>query len=1185
MKIKYYFMSAVIILNTLFSIGVFAEEKSDDNVLFSLDFEKYDGSLTSETGFDEIVGSSNYPTIIDEEHGTSYGTTTTSVSRAKKDLDSVISEGVYYLSFDTYKSKKADLTYIRLGNQDYKGYSANSLYETFLMNDSVISFYKNTKGWSIDSAQLKYETNRWYNIGMWFDFNERRVMYYVDGELLGSSGMNAGLTGIKCVWFISESGTGLNLAAFDNIFMTKVDLDEARRLDGVGVTVPEYIKNPIGLSISSQEIGHIFTGGTAPEFDVEYRNKDSADVRFDAQYTVKNSRGETVWTNTEAHDVEGGGSKTVKVQPDVSEFDIYTLNITTETEDGSVMSKTIEVSIANTPSKDVKNYKYGMCMHTNKGGRTSVEEGLPTMGKIGTGFVREDFAWGNYETQKGVYGFNGSVKQYYDKWFEYLEKENLKPLLIWGGTNSAAGTEGGTVPRNKEGLEALEAAAYHFASEYKGRADYFEFTNEPDFNRQEAMSCAEYATALQYFYRGIKRGNPDAVVLAGGTSRANHGWLEGVLKEGGYGYCDAVSCHPYQGQNSPESGKWVEMAGAVKDMLKKNGWDDIEVWVTEANTSSGIQYNTAEGQGWNLVRHYALIDAYDVVDTFISYQFQTNEFSKTDNEAWFGTVHGWSVDNAYGAKPAFMFASNYFAMTEGASFEKILQYDNTYILQYKKEDGTSVFMMYVNRDAEQVTLDLGSESGILYDKYGNPTEIFGIDGNYTFTLDDAPIYFETKAERFELSQDEKIHINSVYEELPVGQTAVFKVEADIDADIDIKAKDNYEVVKGENNEFYVTMKERSEVFDYESRNNEIGMNVFRDYAELTVHKDGRIYASMNLSIGFVESQIDGSIKIMPYSDNDKKHWKNEIKIKNNNTEKEVSGTLTFESPKLMSEVIAPRRIENLKPGEETVIYINIPTELVNSSQLYEAVFTIDDGEEYKFYAGDCARSSHYNQPKALTAKSLNKAKEETIIDGVINEEEWDGYRISVFDKSEVNYGSAGLVIDGVVERPTFGADADYGGKDDFAGEIYAKWDEDFLYVAAIVKDDVYYQKEVPVRLYLDDCFYVVSKNALTQRHDTRIDMAMTEFDGNTYMFTNWTPLYDELAAGIIKPEIYGNELKVVRKQDVTIYEGKIPWRILIADEKAEKYTNVYLSFNVRDYDGDRDKSYNTGGWYCFVDYK
>lgn len=881
LKIKCCFISVVIILNTLFSIAVFADDNlyaDGDNVLISMDFENYDGSVMSETGFDEIVGNGNFNTVIDEEHGTSYGTTTSSVSRARKDID-LISDGVYYFLFDTYKSNKEGLTYIRFGDQDYKEFAAENLYETFLMNSSVMSFYKGTKGWSIDSSQMSYECNRWYNIGMWLDFNNRTVMYYVDGEPLGKSSMNSGLKGIKCIWVISESKSGSNLVAFDNIYLTKVDFDTAQRLNESGVTVPEYIKNTLEISIDSQEIGHIFSDNQVPKFDVTYKNKSSEKVEFSVEYTVKNSRGEVAWSNEDKIGIDGKESKTTEIIPDVSKYDIYTLDITTKIGEGETSEKSVEFSLINGPSKGTKNYKYGMCMHTNKSGRTSVEEGLPTMGKIGAGFVREDFIWGNYEKEKGVYGFKGTTKEYYDKWFAYLEKENLKPLLIWVPSCTAAGVTGSTVPRTKEGLEALETAAYHFAAEYKGTAEYFEFTNEPDFNRQDSMSCAEYATALQYFYRGIKKGNPNATVIAGGTSRANSGWLEGVLKDGGYGYCDAVSCHPYQGQNSPESGKWIDMAGSVKEMLAKNGWDDIDDWVTEANTSSSNQYNTAEGQGWNLVRHYAMIDAYNVVDTFISYQFQTNELSKTDNEAWFGTVHGWGVDNAYGAKPAFLFASNYFSMTEGASFKEILQEDNTYILRYKKEDGTDVFMMYSDRDTVKVNLDLGAESGIMYDKYGNSTEIFNMDGIYTFVLDDAPIYFETKAEKFEMSQNEKIRINSVNEELPIGQTAVFKIDTDKDAEVDVVAKDNYKVVKGENNEFYITPERRSECFDYESRNNELGIDIFRDYANLVVRKDGKIYASVNLSITFAEKQIDGSMKFMPYSDNDGKHWKAEVKIK------------------------------------------------------------------------------------------------------------------------------------------------------------------------------------------------------------------------------------------------------------------------------------------------------------------
>lgn len=438
LKIKCYFISAVIILNTLFSIGVFADDNlnnNDDNVLISMDFENYDGSVMSETGFDEIVGNGNFNTVIDEEHGTSYGTTTSSVSRARKDIG-LISDGVYYFSFDTYKSNKEGLTYIRFGDQDYKEFAAENLYETFLMNSSVMSFYKGTKGWSIDSSQMSYECNRWYNIGMWLDFNNRTVMYYVDGEPLGKSGMNSGLKGIKCIWVISESKSGSNLVAFDNIYLTKVDFDTAQRLNESGVTVPEYIKNTLEISIDSQEIGHIFSDNQVPKFDVTYKNKSSEKVEFSVEYTIKNSRGEVAWSNEDKIGIDGKESKTTEIIPDVSKYDIYTLDITTKIGEGETSEKSIEFSLINGPSKGTKNYKYGMCMHTNKSGRTSIE--------------------------------------------------------------------------------------------------YFEFTNEPDFNRQDSMSCAEYATALQYFYRGIKKGNPNATVIAGGTSRANSGWLEGVLKDGGY---------------------------------------------------------------------------------------------------------------------------------------------------------------------------------------------------------------------------------------------------------------------------------------------------------------------------------------------------------------------------------------------------------------------------------------------------------------------------------------------------------------------------------------------------------------------------------------------------------------------------------------------------------------------------
>ena len=60
------------------------------------------------------------------------------------------------------------------------------------------------------------------------------------------------------------------------------------------------------------------------------------------------------------------------------------------------------------------------------------------------------------------------------------------------------------------------------------------------------------------------------------------------------------------------------------------------------------------------------------------------------------------------------------------------------------------------------------------------------------------------------------------------------------------------------------------------------------------------------------------------------------------------------------------------------------------------------------------------------------------------------------------------------------------------------------------------------------------------------------------------------------------ECYVTRKNNTTIYEAKIPWTELLS-EKAVEERQFWLSFNFRDYDGDRDKSTSVGGrWYMLT---
>ena len=162
---------------------------------------------------------------------------------------------------------------------------------------------------------------------------------------------------------------------------------------------------------------------------------------------------------------------------------------------------------------------------------------------------------------------------------------------------------------------------------------------------------------------------------------------------------------------------------------------------------------------------------------------------------------------------------------------------------------------------------------------------------------------------------------------------------------------------------------------------------------------------------------------------------------------------------------------------------------------------------------------------------------------------------------------------------------------DFSGTIYAQWDEKFLYVAAVVNDDVHYQKQNFLRMYYDDHLYITAKETMNKRHDTRIDIGLSEYynrdfytdeDRHGKIMCLYTPVQYANVAWELTSSTEA-ECYVVRKDNVTIYEAKIPWTEIVSKNAVEN-KQFWLSFNFRDYDGDRDKSTSVGGnWYMLTD--
>ena len=132
------------------------------------------------------------------------------------------------------------------------------------------------------------------------------------------------------------------------------------------------------------------------------------------------------------------------------------------------------------------------------------------------------------------------------------------------------------------------------ARRYKGSADYFEVWNEPNLGsgiypqlvgkKKTPVGPSTYVKMLKAFSAGVRSGNPQAVVIAGATSRrgANDAhstspqWFASFLKSHGAAkYFQAYSHHPYTppGSNArpdakPRSPKHEVTLGNLSTLLK-----------------------------------------------------------------------------------------------------------------------------------------------------------------------------------------------------------------------------------------------------------------------------------------------------------------------------------------------------------------------------------------------------------------------------------------------------------------------------------------------------------------------------------------------------------------------------------------------------------------------------------------
>ena len=141
----------------------------------------------------------------------------------------------------------------------------------------------------------------------------------------------------------------------------------------------------------------------------------------------------------------------------------------------------------------------------------------------------------------------------------------------------------------------------------------YEVCNEPNLGGEwnvdnDTTSVSEYTALLKLAYPAIKSADPKALVLLGGIGADNdsssympQAWLQGIYADGGGGYFDAVSVHPYCWPAAPTdatTASWsyfYNLPDWIYATMAANGDGNKKVWITEFGypTSPNSSYSNA----------------------------------------------------------------------------------------------------------------------------------------------------------------------------------------------------------------------------------------------------------------------------------------------------------------------------------------------------------------------------------------------------------------------------------------------------------------------------------------------------------------------------------------------------------------------------------------------------------------
>lgn len=392
----------------------------------------------------------------------------------------------------------------------------------------------------------------------------------------------------------------------------------------------------VRVSAKSETLGNAFYG-VSPSFSVQVQNGlDAPQAAFPVVLRILGADDRELARVEQTVSLAAKGQAEFSLRPELPAYGLYRAVV-------GYQSREKAIAFSYLPAADTRDADlaspFGVSMHFGHGGRGPIENNLKLASDMGIRWLRDDATWSAIEREKGVY----KVPSTFDRFLRTARSEwGCEPMMILDYANALYCKDQST--STDEERAAFANWAEFMAREYRDSVTFWEVWNEPNISFwKPEPSPKDYAALLKVTYAAVKRGNPDAQVVAMVTAGIDLKFIESVLAEGTVGYFDAVSVHPYRYPTAPEAGSttMLQHLQQLVDLLAKYGAKDTPVYNTEVGWPNqedprGLPEQVSANY---LSRMYIQLHTIPQIRSTFWYDFQNDGLRREYNENNFGLLH------------------------------------------------------------------------------------------------------------------------------------------------------------------------------------------------------------------------------------------------------------------------------------------------------------------------------------------------------------------------------------------------------------------------------------------------------------------------------------------------------------------------------------------------------------------